>query len=339
MQRYMCVFIVVLIFLSVIVKSVAVFAAESKTDVPEEEPDIRVLAIGNSFSEDATTYLQKVAEGGSVNMYVGNLYIGGCSLETHWSNAQSDAKAYKFFRYYDRFTTKEGVSIKEALESLDWDYVVMQQVSHLSGQLSTYEPYLSNLYAYVKELEPDAEILLHQTWAYEKDSVHEGFANYNRDQGLMFESLKNTNNKLADKLDMRIIPCGEAMQNARKDPLFDYGNGGRSLCRDGFHASIPQGRYLLAAVWYEVLTGNSILVNDATIPGIKDEELSVLKQAAHDAVSSYKPQEQPTQSATSELYVTDEVKDDAWYTNRWIIVVAVIAIVILVLGVFFTKKN
>ena len=45
---------------------------------------ICVLAIGNSFSQDATHYLHQIAASDNVEMKVVNLYIGGCSLEQHW---------------------------------------------------------------------------------------------------------------------------------------------------------------------------------------------------------------------------------------------------------------
>ena len=52
---------------------------------------MKVLAIGNSFSQDATHYLHKIAASDGVEMKVVNLYIGGCSLEQHWKNIQADA--------------------------------------------------------------------------------------------------------------------------------------------------------------------------------------------------------------------------------------------------------
>mgnify|MGYP000197216844 FL=1 len=110
----------------------------------------------------------------------------------------------------------------------------------------------------------------------------------------MFSALKDAYKQASEALKARIIPCGEAMQKARSFSLFDYANGGKSLCRDGFHASIPQGRYLLGAVWYEVLTGKSILenpyvpVDKETRSPIPEDELKVLKQCAHEAVMLYK---------------------------------------------------
>ncbi len=44
---------------------------------------MNILAIGNSFSQDATRYLYDIALSDNVNIKVVNLYIGGCSLELH----------------------------------------------------------------------------------------------------------------------------------------------------------------------------------------------------------------------------------------------------------------
>ena len=55
---------------------------------------ICILAIGNSFSQDATHYLHQIAEADGVETKVVNLYIGGCSLERHWQNIVTGAADY-----------------------------------------------------------------------------------------------------------------------------------------------------------------------------------------------------------------------------------------------------
>ena len=54
----------------------------------------KILAIGNSFSQDATAYLHDIAAAGGTDTKIVNLYIGGCSLKTHWENAENDHKNY-----------------------------------------------------------------------------------------------------------------------------------------------------------------------------------------------------------------------------------------------------
>ena len=54
---------------------------------PAEPKSIKILAVGNSFSVDAMQYLWNVMNSaGYTDITLGNLYIGGCSLDTHWSN-------------------------------------------------------------------------------------------------------------------------------------------------------------------------------------------------------------------------------------------------------------
>ena len=44
---------------------------------------MKILAVGNSFSRNATTYLHQTAAAQGISLTAVNLYIGGCSLETH----------------------------------------------------------------------------------------------------------------------------------------------------------------------------------------------------------------------------------------------------------------
>jgi len=248
---------------------------------------IKVLSIGNSFSQDAQRFVHEIAKEDGIEIILGNLFIGGASLEMHWNNIIDDSDNYEYYRTGKRKSTS---SIRQALESERWDFVTLQQASHHSGKLDTYFPYMKDISKYVKRICPDAAQLIHQTWAYEIDSVHDGFRSYERDQAVMFDALYRAYSKAAAKLKLRTIPCGTAVQLARNNPKFDYKNGGDSLCRDGYHAHFTLGRYLLSAVWYEILTGNSILENDY-IPfdgdfeyHISDEELEILKNCAHKAV-------------------------------------------------------
>ena len=47
---------------------------------------MKLLSIGNSFSTDAHRFLHTVAEQNLCEIDTANLFIGGCSLQTHWQN-------------------------------------------------------------------------------------------------------------------------------------------------------------------------------------------------------------------------------------------------------------
>lgn len=113
---------------------------------------MRTLSIGNSFSQDATRWLHDLAESVGFPLTCVNLYIGGCSLEQHWNNAETGAAVYAYEE--NGLDTGRKVSLTEALEEGDWDVITLQQVSGKSGQYETYQPYLNKLAAFVREKAP-----------------------------------------------------------------------------------------------------------------------------------------------------------------------------------------
>ena len=236
---------------------------------------IRLLAIGNSFSDDAFYYLHDLAAADGVELTAVNLYIGGCNLETHWNNACTDDSAYLYM--LNGVSTGRYVSIRQALEEGNWDYIMTQQASHDSGLEETYFPYLSLLTDYVRRYCPDTQLLLHETWAYELDSEHSAFSRYHCDQTEMYRMLSDCYHHASAKLNLPLIPSGEVIQQLREIHPFRYARGERSLCRDGYHMDLVYGRYLVAAVVYAFLTGRDIRGNNFVPPNGKSEVLDVIK--------------------------------------------------------------
>lgn len=210
---------------------------------------MKVLSIGNSFSQDATRYLQDISDH---TIFARNCYIPGCSLEMHWKNICTGAAAYD---YEEDASALYKISLKDALAAEDWDSITVQQVSHLSGMSESYEPYLAKLLEYIRKHSPRAQIVLHRTWAYEVDSTHDGFENYGSDQARMYRAIVQTTEEFAKKYHLPVIPAGDMIQDLRKAPPFDYENGGVSLCRDGFHLTYDYGRYAAGLAWFHFFTG------------------------------------------------------------------------------------
>ena len=80
---------------------------------------MNILAIGNSFSQDATRYLHQIAAADGEKVRVVNLYIGGCPLVTHYNNFIHDKRSYSY--EYNGEATGIYVSIAQALRSQKWD--------------------------------------------------------------------------------------------------------------------------------------------------------------------------------------------------------------------------
>lgn len=231
---------------------------------------MKILAIGNSFSQDATTYIERIAESAGIqDLIAANLYIGGCPLSRHAENLVTDEDAYEYQRHGVMVSYS---SIKKALASEKWDVVTIQQASGYSGKFESYEPYADELCQTIKELCPDAKILIHRTWAYEKGSTHYHFAFYDRDRATMDAAIEEAYGKLASRLSLDRIPVGNLVTKLGKLPQFDPEKGGISLYRDGFHLSYTYGRFAAGCIWLKKLI--SLDLSKVTFrPDDTDEEL------------------------------------------------------------------
>ena len=214
---------------------------------------MKVLSIGNSFSQDAQKYLHNIALADGYQLDCVNLMIGGCSLERHYNNMISDAKEYSF--ELNGAAIGRMVSLSEALSEAEYDVITLQQVSQLSGRPQTYIPYVAILADYVRKMQPKAKLYFHRTWSYEWGYVTDKYVPYNSDQEEMYRRICDATEMASKLINAEVIPSGDAIQRLRALPEFDYRAGGISLCRDGFHMSLGYGRFAVGVVWYHTLTG------------------------------------------------------------------------------------
>lgn len=244
---------------------------------------LRILAIGNSFSRDAVEQnLHELAKADGDTAIIGNLFIGGCSLERHSGNIRDDKHDYVYRKIGadGKMKEKKNTSIAEALKDDQWDYVSLQQASPISGMFEKYEPYLPGIIKYVKENAPKkSKIILHQTWAYQQGSGHSGFKNYDRDQLKMYRAIVDANKRAAKLGKIKtVVPSGTAVQNARTSFIGDNMN------RDGFHLDLSHGRFTAACAWYETLFDKDVTRNTWAPKGMNRDIAAVAKRAAHEAV-------------------------------------------------------
>ena len=228
---------------------------ETKVETIPKTRSLKVLAIGNSFSVDAVTYLYDICRSrGMTEIIIGNAQIGGCSLDTHAGNILENKPAYA----YKKYSTATGgyyteVTLDSVLEDEDWDFITLQQVSQFSGMPDSLSK-LETIMDRVSEKCPDADIYWHMTWAYQQDSTHAGFKNYNNDQMTMYNAIVDTvkNNIITNPAFKGVIPSGTALQNLRTSYWGD------NVTRDGYHASLGIGRFTVGLTWYAVFTGDSL---------------------------------------------------------------------------------
>ena len=246
-----------------------------------QKDTLRILAIGNSFSWNAVEQnLSAIALADGKCAIIGNMYIGGCSLERHWNNAQTGSTDYSYrkINQYDVKTSKSKFTLEQALADEPWDIVTFQQASHFSGFPDTYEPFLTELIQYVMARVPaGTKLYWHQTWAYAKTSTHSAFPNYDKDQDKMYGMIMAASAKACKDHGLTVIPCGTTMQNLRGTFVGD------NVTTDGFHLNYL-GRYAAACTWYQVLFGEDVVGNAFRPQYVTEEEAVEAQKAAAAAV-------------------------------------------------------
>ncbi len=250
------------------------------TSLWAQEP-IRILAVGNSFAQDAVEQnLHELAAAEGIPTIIANMYIGGCSLERHLNNARANCAdyAYRKIGLDGVKRTRKGVSLAEALADEEWDFVSVQQVSGQSGNYDSYAASLPDLLAYLRaHLPAKTEIILHQTWAYASDSKHKDFVHYNHDQLQMFRAIVDANRRVSKEYKLkRVVPSGVAVQRAR-------GVVGDCLTRDGYHLDLTFGRYVAACTWFETIFDRSVKGNRYAPEGVDEKYKQVAQKSAHKA--------------------------------------------------------
>ncbi|MBQ7379021.1 MAG: DUF4886 domain-containing protein [Clostridia bacterium] len=267
----------------------------------DEDGVLKILCIGNSFSVDSMEYLYGILQDlGIAQIKLGNLAIGGCTVNTHASNAKKDTPDYLYYENTSgTWSVTEGNVLSEKVKSENWDYISVQQASHDSGLPNTYRK-LPELLSLLSEMAPDAHIVWNMTWAYQQDSTHGSFHKYDSDQMTMYEKILTTvqDKVQSEEIIKKVIPCGTAIQNARAGWIGD------TLTRDGFHLS-NTGRYIAALTFAQTLTGRSVEGVTYAPAGITQAEQTLAIEAAMLAVQTPFAVSVPTAQAPKQPGIED----------------------------------
>jgi len=230
----------------------------------------RSLSVGNSFSQDALMFCHDIAAADGIEWETVNLVVGGCELHRHWQYWSENDPHYAL-EINGKWVRNE-VTIKEMLEDGTYDIITTQQASPYSGWIESYEPFLGKMLDYIREKQPNARLMLQETWAYASDSVHPKFVRYNHSQKEMFERLYNAYHTMADRYKLPLIRSGELVQALRATEMFDEDIGRHAICRDGFHMGLIYGRYALGCLWAKMLWGIT-LKDNSFVPAQRMPEL------------------------------------------------------------------
>lgn len=263
---------------------------------PDDDGVLRILAIGNSFSDDGTEYIPALLDNlGVKDVEIARLFVGGCTLQQHLSFYQAEQSPYIFSQSKagdNRWVRhKDKYSLQRALAMGEWDIITLQQQSGRSGIYSSYEPYLGELIQIIRQSQPHALLAWHMTWSYSTNSRHGEFVNYDSDPQKMFGAIYDATQatiKAHPEIEI-IIAAGTTVQTLRHSAVNNYPH---DLTRDGYHIGYGAGRYALACTWYEALiepytnvsmVGNTLSINKGMI-AVTPLTAAYCQQAARQAV-------------------------------------------------------
>ena len=279
---------------------------EEKKEAPDPAEDdvLNVLIIGNSFSTYYPDELIRVANAAGVKMRVYSVYYSGCKMAQHWEWNRFKEGHYTLYIYNDPNKERSGLgnqnlTLDDCLEQENWDYISLQQ--HFGPRVNmsyddcydSVKPYAKSLYTYISDMFPKANLLWHQTWAYEVGYARDdGPMTSTEQQSITHENIRAASQQIAKDCDVTLLPAGDAWAIARKNPVI-----GDTLCQSsaknngaGDHYHDGQeggGQYLNACVWFEMLTGKSCIGNTwRPSYQLSEEKVAALQSAAHEAVAA-----------------------------------------------------
>lgn len=235
------------------------------------EKTIKILCVGNSFSGNTTTFVSQLSQSLGKQVETYNLFYGGCSPQNHLDFYKEDLPKYVL---YKNGAPVKGDSIyitsKQVLSDTQFDIITFQGPYIGTEKAENFEP-LAELTKIVRSYQPNAEFIMHMTWA----NCHEYLVKYHRkayeidDLGdQYFADTKQNYINYAEKLgNLRIIPFGQVLQTAKHEGFFtnDYANENSLFVDDVSHLSIP-AKYICGLVWVQFLFPDIDVRNTDFIP-------------------------------------------------------------------------
>ena len=224
--------------------------------------DLKVLDIGNSYTQDAQTYLPEIiaASGIDTDFSLYRAFRPSASFKT-WVDCWNDSDNEYYSIDFCAGTSLGGISgsgsasdgalFRKALQSVKWDIILIHQVSTYSNDYSLWEGngaggYLQELIRIIRVTNPQATIGYLMTHSYRGSY----WANSEGSSYLRWRNIADATRQLKLEYDIDfIIPYGTAVQNLRASSL----NDGYEFSEDGTHMGAGLGDYVAGCCYFESL--------------------------------------------------------------------------------------
>ena len=220
------------------------FVACEEQKIESCNPSIKVLFLGNSFTEDAVSYVPFIINKlqPNIDLTIGVATIGGCSLAQHYCNLNKKTvylseteyrpKNYSFYKYEFGSTKWENHGSKDVFEIINdekWGLITLQQAGAYAAKDWSvyYEPFLSGIVDAI-----DATVDYPHQWGWVL--THGAYSN--RGEGNLAQwkgAMENAKLVLSSSEAEVLFPYGTAIQNLRTTPLCELGDNGDLLADNG----------------------------------------------------------------------------------------------------------
>ena len=293
-----------------------------------KKPNLKVLDIGNSYTNDAVALLPRVVKNSGADVEDMCLYklVRSNASFKNWCNvyADNDNQSYTFRHVVggqsiglssEEATAGDGSLFRKVLTEVEWDIIIIHQVSVYAPYYEQWDGlgaggYLDVLLSIIKMYQPKAQIgflLVHSYWDdYKGNKEHSSLERWKK--------IADSAHKLRKEYGIGfIIPYGTAVENLRASSL----NNEYDLTRDGVHCGLGLCQYAAACCYYESLiaprtgvscAGNPALIYvskaDSDFPGESVTESNALlaQKAAIMAVKDMFHCKNPEDSSLSGIY-------------------------------------
>ena len=195
------------------------------------QTNLKILHIGNSYTQDCTTYAPFIMDGladktgDKLNITFASCYLSGASIDDYIGLYDNDTAALSYHkRLNDKGTyetAQNSVTLKQVLADEDWDVITVQQASAYAGVWSTF----SNLNGLIDRIvgycaaTHGKPVKMGWLMPQLRYSLIETTGSYAAIIDCVEKVIQTT------PIDF-VIPCGTAIQNARGTSLDAVGDSG-----------------------------------------------------------------------------------------------------------------
>jgi hypothetical protein len=268
-----------------------------------QKANLKILDIGNSYTQDAQTYLPQIVQAAGIDLDF-SLYraFRPSGSFKSWVDCWNDDDTREYSIDFCTGTAISGVAgygsagngalFRKALQDVKWDIILIHQVSNYSNDYNLWEGrgdggYLRELIQIIRQTNPQATIGYLMTHSYRSSY---GF-NTEGSSLLRWQNIAEATRQLQLNYGIDfIIPYGTAVQNLRASSLNDW----HEFSEDGTHMGAGMGDYVAGCCYYQALLaprygvsilGNSFRLNnlDESVGGrmsVTDQTAPVAQKAA-----------------------------------------------------------